>query len=61
MRDDWSPRTTYAGLKRIAIIVPESEFAKISIDAIKTKLENSHIETIYFVDISKAKEWLLAG
>lgn len=61
MRYDWSPRSLLAGVRRVAIILPESELAKMSVDAIITKIENSQVETSYFDEVAKAKEWLRAG
>ncbi len=55
---DWFPRVLAAGIKRNALIVPTSTLHQIAMEAIRSKVEGVDLETAYFDDIEKAKQWL---
>jgi len=59
--NDWFPRALLGGVRRMAIVVPTSELAKMSVDAIMSKVDSLQLEIAYFDDVAKAKEWVSIG
>jgi hypothetical protein len=51
------------GIRAMAIVVPKSTIAGMSVDAImkKAELENRTLVTHYFDNVFDAREWLRAG
>ena len=58
--EDWFPRAISAGIKAMAIVVPKSTIAAMSVDAImkKAELQNRTLVTHYFDNVFDAREWL---
>ncbi len=56
--EDWFPRALAAGINRMALVVPKSTLAKMSVDTIMSKVEGANLETAYFDNIEEAKQWL---
>lgn len=53
-------RVLAAGLKRVAIVVPEDLIAHLSIEQAMTEEVGLQFETQYFDNDQKAREWLLS-
>ena len=60
LKDVWPVILETAGVKKYALIVPSSLFAKIALDKFVGNLQSSHkaIEIKYFVNEVAANEWL---
>jgi hypothetical protein len=56
--EDWFPRALAAGIHKMALIVPKSTLAQMSVDTIMSKVPGTDLETAYFDGVEKAKEWL---
>ncbi len=56
--EDWFPRALAGGISRMALIVPKSVLSQMAVEAIMSKVEGTNLETAYFDDIKKAKDWL---
>lgn len=54
---DWSPRAEDAGLEHMALVMPESVVAEMSIDSVVEMADDS-INRGLFDDVDEAKEWL---
>lgn len=61
--DDWFPRAVAGGVRRMAIIVPESTLAKMAVNAIMKTAENNHraLVTHYFESVDAAEAWLVGN
>lgn len=55
---DWFPRAAKGGIRKMAIVIPESALANMGLKNIMSKVEDIDIETSYFPEISEAKAWL---
>jgi SpoIIAA-like len=55
---EWLPRALAAGLKRFAIVLPESEVAARNVQEHLGHVPNSTLEVGYFDSIEKARAWL---
>jgi len=56
--EDWFPRAMAGGIMYMAIVVPEDEFAKMSVNSIMGKVPESAIQVAYFEENGEAKQWL---
>lgn len=56
--EDWFPRAIAAGIKKMALVVPASTLAQMSVDSIMSKVEGASLETAYFDNIEDAQAWL---
>jgi hypothetical protein len=54
---DWAPRAEDAGVGYMALVMPESVVAQMSVDSIVEMAEDS-IERSLFDDVDEAKDWL---
>lgn len=54
---DWAPRAEEAGLETMALVMPESVLAKMSVDNIIEMTDDS-IKRDVFSDREKAEEWI---
>jgi hypothetical protein len=58
----WFPKAVSKGIRVMAIVVPKSTIAGMSVDAImkKAELNNRTLVTHYFDNVFDAREWLRA-
>ncbi len=56
--NDWFPRAIKGGIRNMAIVIPESVIAKMSVDEIMQKADNIGLSTHHFSDIEEAKKWI---
>jgi len=54
---DWSPRAEAAGLDHMALVMPESVVAEMSVDSIVDMADDT-INRGLFDDVDEAREWL---
>jgi hypothetical protein len=57
--DDWLPRAAALGLKRLAIVLPESQVALSTVESLLPAYR-THLETESFATIEEAAAWLSA-
>jgi hypothetical protein len=55
--NDWFPRALQAGVKYMAVIVPEDVFNQFAVENIMTKAGDA-LTTHYFHKVDDAKEWI---
>jgi hypothetical protein len=55
---EWLPRALAAGLKRFAIVVPESVVADMNLRDSLEKASAANLEVEYFATVEEAREWL---
>lgn len=56
--NDWFPRAIKGGIRKMAIVLPESALAKMGLKNIMNKVGGIEIETSYFSSIDEAEKWL---
>ena len=56
--EDWFPRAYAAHIKYMAIVVPQSVFAKMSMNEIMRKVDNKDLTIYYHEEIVEARRWL---
>jgi hypothetical protein len=55
----WSPRANKAGLRSVALLVPESMVAKMSLERMRVRyMASTGGRVQYFTDAEDAKKWL---
>jgi hypothetical protein len=54
---DWAPRAEDAGLEHIAMVMPESVIAEMSVDKVVEMADDS-LNRELFDDVDEAKSWL---
>lgn len=54
---EWLPRAAGAGLKRFAVVLPESGLAAMNLKAREATL-STRLEVGYFTTVEEAREWL---
>jgi hypothetical protein len=59
VNNDWFPRILAAGLKRMALVIPESNLAKMNIDNLISRVPGSLLDVAYFATIEDARRWLM--
>lgn len=55
---EWTPRAIEAGLKRFAIVLPESEIAAGHLQERLGKVPKTAMQIAYFGSVEEAREWL---
>ena len=55
---EWTPRALEAGLKRFAIVLPESEMAAGHLQERMGKVPKTAMQVAYFGSVEEAREWL---
>jgi hypothetical protein len=55
---EWLPRALAAGLKRFAVVLPESGLAGMNIKDRLKGVPNTKLEVGYFATVEQAREWL---
>ena len=55
---DWFPRAIAGGITSMAIVIPRDVFAKMSVNSIMEKVNDSDLEVHYFEHLEAAREWL---
>jgi hypothetical protein len=55
---EWFPRIIAAGLRQLAMVLPESGIALMNIKDIVSKVPGTDLEVAYFPTLEKAREWL---
>lgn len=55
---EWTPRAIMAGLKRFAIVLPESEMAAGHLTERLGKVPRTAMQIAYFGSVEEAREWL---
>lgn len=58
---DWLPRLVRAGLRRSAVLAPESAIAQMSLTAVVARVADANLSTNYFGDEQAAVDWLRRG
>lgn len=56
--ENWFPRAYDAHIKYMAIVVPQSVFAKMSMNEIMRKVDNKELTIYYHEELVEAKNWL---
>ena len=56
--ENWFPRAYDAHIKYMAIVVPQSVFAKISMNEIMRKVNNKDLTIYYHEELVEARKWL---
>jgi len=57
---EWTPRAIMAGLKRFAIVLPESDMAAGHLQERLGKVPKSAMQIAYFGSVEEAREWLVS-
>ena len=57
---DWFPRALAAGLRRLALVIPESALAMMSIEDVLSRVRGTMLHVEYFATAAQARTWLLA-
>jgi stage II sporulation SpoAA-like protein len=55
---EWTPRAIEAGLKRFAIVLPESEMAAGHLQERMGKVPKTAMQVAFFGSVEEAREWL---
>jgi hypothetical protein len=55
---EFFPRALAAGLKRIALVIPESGLAMTTLDQLVHRLPASNLEVAFFPTVDEARSWL---
>jgi hypothetical protein len=55
---DWFPRALAAGLRRLALVIPQSALAMMSIEDVLSRVRGSMLEVEYFSTVAEARKWL---
>lgn len=61
VNEDWFPRAIQAGVRRMALPVPESVLAQMSLQRLMRNVNEGDLETAYFGSVEEAKAWLAKG
>jgi hypothetical protein len=56
--ENWFPRAYEAQIKYMAIVVPQSVFAKMSMNEIMRKVNNKDLTIYYHGELVEARKWL---
>jgi hypothetical protein len=54
----WLPRALAAGLKRFAVVLPQSGLAKFNIQLHLSAAQTAQMELAYFATVEEARRWL---
>ena len=55
---DWFPRALAAGLRRMAIVLPWQDVARMNVEDIMGRVPETQMERAYFETVWRAQEWL---
>ncbi len=57
---DWVPRAMAAGLRRMAVVMPEKAVAQLSVSRLSDRVdfETIGLERVFFDSVEKARVWL---
>lgn len=58
INDVWFPRAFEAGVRKMALVIPESALGQMSIRRLMSKVRGGEFETAYFATAEEAKRWL---
>lgn len=58
--EDWFPRAIQGGIQRMALLIPESALAKMSVNTIMSKVGDTLVSR-YFSSPEEARAWLAEG
>jgi hypothetical protein len=61
VNDVWFPRAIEAGVRRMALSVPDSVLAQMSLKRLMKRVDEGELETAYFRTLEEAKAWLVHG
>lgn len=56
--EDWAPRASALGLKRMGVVVPTTVFAQLAVTRIVRRLDQISIHTAEFGELPDALRWL---
>jgi hypothetical protein len=56
--EDWAPRAVAAGMREMAVVLPRSVFAQLSVTRVVENLGDDRIVTAQFDDVRSALAWL---
>lgn len=56
--EDWFPRGLQGGITKMALIMPKSVIASMSVNDIMSKIEGTALTTHYFDNLDDAKKWV---
>lgn len=54
----WFPRVLAAGLRKMAMVVPNSSLARMNVQDILSRVPDTRLDVAYFVSVEEAREWL---
>jgi len=57
IRDTWTPLAVAAGLKRIAVVVPQRGLGRIATEQVLSQVGMAQFATRTFTTVSEAMEW----
>ncbi len=58
IQQEWFPKAIKAGLKRMAFVVPQNVFGKVSMENANKEAKSLPIDMVYFGSIEEASVWL---
>ncbi len=58
---DWFPRVTAAGVRWMALVVPQSAITRLSLKGIMSKVDGRTLTQAYFEDAAAARAWLASS
>lgn len=58
MTQDWMPRALAAGLRHMALVVPESAVAHTNLEQMVNRVPGSALDVSYFATVDEARAWL---
>jgi hypothetical protein len=61
VNETWFPAAVQAGVRRMALPVPESVLAQLSLQRLMRKVNGGELVTAYFGSVEEAKAWLVNG
>lgn len=56
--NNWFPRAIEGGIRKMAIVLPQSALGKMGVKNVMNKVGDIKIETSYFPTIEEAEKWL---
>jgi hypothetical protein len=54
----WFPQALAAGLGRLALVIPPSGLAMMSIESVVSRVRGTNLDVGYFATVAEAREWL---
>jgi hypothetical protein len=55
---DWFPRALAAGLRRLALVIPQNALAMMSIEEVLSRVRGTMLDVEYFSTVAEARKWL---